>query len=98
MDIFSYVLSRQYINKIVSESFISNGKSAYEIAVQNGFIGSETEWLESLVGKSPYIGTNGNWYIGDIDTGVLASPDLSGFYSEANLLALTTEEILAICR
>lgn len=98
MDIFSYVLSRQYINKIVSESVISNGKSAYEIAVQNGFIGSETEWLESLVGKSPYIGTNGNWYIGDIDTGVLASPDLSGFYSEANLLALTTEEILAICR
>lgn len=35
-----------------------NGKSAYEIAVKNGFEGTETEWLESLVGKSGvYIGS-----------------------------------------
>lgn len=26
------------------------GKSAYEIAVDNGFVGTETEWLESLKG------------------------------------------------
>lgn len=32
------------------------GKSAYEIAVQNGFVGTETEWLESLKGAE---GTNG---------------------------------------
>ena len=32
------------------------GKSAYDIAVENGFVGSETEWLESLKqeGKSAY--------------------------------------------
>ena len=30
------------------------GYSAYEIAVQNGFEGSENEWLESLEGKSAY--------------------------------------------
>lgn len=29
----------------------SNGKSAYEIAVANGFSGTETEWLESLKGS-----------------------------------------------
>lgn len=29
----------------------TNGFSAYEIAVQNGFVGTETEWLESLKGK-----------------------------------------------
>ena len=29
----------------------SDGKSAYEIAVQNGFIGTEAEWLESLKGE-----------------------------------------------
>lgn len=28
-----------------------NGKSAYEIAVDNGFVGTETEWLESLKGQ-----------------------------------------------
>lgn len=28
----------------------SDGKSAYEIAVANGFVGTESEWLESLKG------------------------------------------------
>ena len=30
----------------------SDGKSAFDIAVENGFIGNETEWLESLKGDS----------------------------------------------
>lgn len=29
------------------------GKSAYESAVMNGFVGSEVEWLASLVGPKP---------------------------------------------
>ena len=29
----------------------ADGKSAYEIALENGFVGSETEWLESLRGE-----------------------------------------------
>lgn len=33
-----------------------DGKSAYEIAVGNGFIGTEKEWIESLKGSN---GTNG---------------------------------------
>ena len=55
----------------------ANGKSAYEIAVDNGFSGTEQEWLASLVGPSgetPYIGDNGNWFIGTEDTGVSATP------------------------
>ncbi len=36
-----------------------NGKSAYEIAVKNGFNGSEDEWLESLKGTDGQDGTNG---------------------------------------
>ena len=27
-----------------------NGKSAYEVALENGFLGNENEWLESLIG------------------------------------------------
>lgn len=53
-----------------------NGKSAYEIAVNNGFSGTVEEWLESLKGQngiSPHVGENGNWFIGDIDTGVAAA-------------------------
>lgn len=58
------------------------GKSAYEIAVDNGFVGTETEWLESLKGEPGVKGDNGttphidettkNWFIGDVDTGILA--------------------------
>lgn len=41
------------------------GKSAYEIAVGNGFEGTEAEWLESLVGKSAYeIAVNEGKYTG----------------------------------
>lgn len=37
----------------------TNGKSAFEIAVENGFVGSETEWLESLKGKDGADGRDG---------------------------------------
>lgn len=54
----------------------SAGKSAYEIAVDNGFVGTETEWLESLKGSdgtTPHIDSiTKNWFIGDVDTGILA--------------------------
>ena len=35
------------------------GKSAYEIAVDNGFVGTETEWLESLKGADGTDGKDG---------------------------------------
>lgn len=37
----------------------SDGKSAYEIAVANGFIGTESEWLESLKGSDGRDGADG---------------------------------------
>lgn len=36
-----------------------DGKSAYEIAVEYGFVGTETEWLESLKGVDGKDGVNG---------------------------------------
>lgn len=94
----SYV--KQQINNIESSG---GGKSAYEIALKNGFKGTEQEWLKSLQGESPYIGENGNWFVGTLDTGVSARPKvedlvLEGYYSESNLIALTSEEILEICK
>ena len=57
-----------------------NGLSAYEIALKNGFVGTESEWLSSLKGKD---GIDGN------------SPEVSGFatteYVDARL-----SEILVI--
>lgn len=100
MDFTLYALMKTYVKQTV-ESLNTDGlkgKSAYEIAVDNGFIGTETEWLKSLQGETPYIGENGNWYVGTLDTGVLASPNLEKYYSEENLIALTQEEILEICK
>ena len=37
-----------------------DGKSAYELAVQGGFSGTEAEWLESLVGPKGDKGDQGN--------------------------------------
>lgn len=37
-----------------------DGKSAYQIAVDNGFVGSEAEWLESLHGKDGATTSGGN--------------------------------------
>lgn len=37
----------------------ADGKSAYEIAVENGFEGTEEEWLASLKGEDGADGTNG---------------------------------------
>ena len=86
MDIMTFALLKQYVSESAGSG---GGKSAYEIAVDNGFSGSESEWLESLKGKTPYIGENGNWFIGEEDTGIMASPELT---------ALSTEEILEICK
>ena len=36
-----------------------NGLSAYEVAVKNGFVGTESQWLESLKGASGEDGKNG---------------------------------------
>ena len=50
------------------------GYSAYEIAVQNGFVGTEEAWLESLKGEdgsTPYI-VDGYWYIDGQNTNVKA--------------------------
>lgn len=38
----------------------SNGLSAYQLAVASGFVGTQTEWLASLVGETGTPGNNGD--------------------------------------
>ena len=133
MDITSYILSKRYIEDSLKGVGALKGKSAYEIACENGFKGTPTEWLDSLRGQTPSIGANGTWVIGDYDTGIIASPSLAGYATEdfvksqinnldlteyatktyvldlieqlelpegtaGAMIALTAEEILAICK
>ena len=98
MEITSYILAKKYVDATLSGAGALQGQSAYDIAVKNGFKGSEQDWLKSLEGTAPHIGENGNWFLGDQDMGVVAAPDLGGYLNEANLIALSQEEILEICK
>lgn len=99
MDIFTLAAAQNLIDCECEGGSSTPGKSAYEIAVENGFQGTEQEWLESLQGQTPHIGENGNWIIGDIDTGIPAGvPDLENYYNQVNLIALSKDEILTICK
>ena len=55
----------------------SAGLSAYEIAVQNGFIGTEAEWLASLQGTDGQDGTDGSPGLPGVD-GQDGAPGLPG--------------------
>lgn len=50
-------LYQQLLHKISEKG--KDGKSAYEIAVEYGFVGTETKWLESLKGVDGKDGVNG---------------------------------------
>ncbi len=67
--------------KIAAIGSGTDGESAYELAKQEGYTGTLTEWLASLKGAkgdkgdkgesgiTPTIGANGNWFLGTTDTG-----------------------------
>lgn len=82
MDVMSYLLSKKYIEDSLAGAGALKGKSAYEIATENGFAGTPEQWLNSLRGSTPKIGPNGTWIIGNEDTGVIASPSLAGYATE----------------
>lgn len=80
-EILSDYTRTEDVEEIVSQAVSQipsgeDGLSAYEIAVIYGFNGTEAEWLDSLKGENgdpgitPTIGENGNWFIGEMDTGI----------------------------
>ena len=72
-------LYQQLLQKISEKG--GNGKSAFEIAVENGFVGTETEWLESLKGKDGAVGPQGEQGPPGKD-GV--TPDMSEYSTKAD--------------
>ena len=72
------------------------GKSAYEIAVDNGFVGTETEWLESLNGKqgatfTPYVSSSGELsWTNDADKENPATVNIKGVKGDRGDSGVTT--------
>ena len=78
-----------------------DGASAYEIALANGFVGTETEWLDSLVGKDGADGANGSdavfpagflafWYLTLAPSGWFLFNDDTAFDLAANPVLAAT--------
>lgn len=61
------------------------GKSAYEVAVDNGFTGTEKEWLESLKGKDGKDGVNGT--SGTSEAVSLSFPSIKSMLDDRAILA-----------
>ena len=59
------------------------GKSAYEIAVENGFDGTESEWLASLEGPSGDDGRSATITVGEVTTGEAVTVTNSGTDTDA---------------
>ncbi len=57
--------------------------SAYDIAVKNGFIGTEQEWIESLYGLDGANGLNGNDGQDGSDGQIIVSDSYENLYAEA---------------
>ena len=76
-------LYQQLLQKISKKG--ADGKSAFEIAVGNGFVGTEAEWLESLKGKD---GTDGQPGKDGVDGKDGVTPDMSDYPNKADFEAL----------
>ena len=80
----------------------SRGDSAYQIAVKNGFVGTESEWLQSLIGTpgaSILYHTTGNNMDGSmtqraVTTALSEKLDASNF--NTLMTALTAEEVTTL--
>ena len=89
-----------YIKNKPTTTNSEDGKSAYELAVDNGYSGTIQQWLDSLKGQDGTNGTNGttphidqttgNWFIGETNTGVKASFSSESAASGGTTLSVVT--------
>lgn len=63
------------------------GRSAYEEAVRQGYIGTEQEWLESLNGKTAYQGALDGGFVGteqEFNTSMASIGNLNNLLDDIN--------------
>lgn len=79
-------LYQQLLQKIIEKG--EDGKSAFEIAVEHGFIGTETEWLESLRGADGKDGLPGKDGKNGVDGKDGITPDMSVYATKTDIAEL----------
>ena len=81
-------LYQQLLQKIQSASKGTDGKSAFEIAVEHGFVGTETEWFESLRGADGKDGLPGKDGKNGVDGKDGITPDMSSYATKTDIADL----------
>ena len=97
IDLVTLALAKKYTEATIAGAGGikgEDGKSAYQIAVENGFIGTESEWLASLKGEK---GADGKNYqveiIESTETTIELQPNKFYKFGEVTELNLTLAEI-----
>lgn len=75
--------------KYIRTDLSINGKSGGTVNTTSGLNGKDG--LDGKDGETPYIGNNGNWFIGDVDTGVKAELDASIYATKEEVQNLIIE-------
>lgn len=93
---FAYALGPISQLEFVSAQLSRDGASAYEIAVANGFLGTEIQWLASLVGGSGSVGPAGGAGVAGPrglqgDRGFTGSQGIQGVAGPAGAIGLRGE-------
>lgn len=79
-------LYQQLLQKIIEKG--KDGKSAFEIAVEHGFVGTETEWLESLRGADGKDSLPGKDGKNGVDGKDGITPDMSDYATKVDIAEL----------
>lgn len=97
IDLVTLALAKNYTEATVAGAGAikgEDGKSAYQIAIENGFVGTESEWLKSLKGEK---GTDGKNYqvetVESTETTVELQPNKFYKFGKVTELNLTLAEI-----
>lgn len=97
IDLVTLALAKNYTEATVAGAGGikgEDGKSAYQIAVENGFVGTEAEWIESLKGADGQDGKNYQVEIVEsTETTVELQPNKFYKFGEITELNLTLAEI-----
>lgn len=68
--------------KVYASSAGPRGESAYQVAVDNGFVGTQDDWLDTLIGPAgPSGGYTGTaWWYGEGVPGTIVGSKVGDFY------------------
>ena len=80
IDLVTLALAKKYTEAAIAGAGGikgEDGKSAYQIAVENGFVGTEVEWLASLKGNDYILTENdktdiANIVINEVDSSIMS--------------------------